>query len=115
MNPGEKFCPNGACPLRGQKDQGNIVSHSRKEGRYRCKRCGRTFAATQGTPFYRLRKGEAVVTLVVTLLAFGCPPQHPQAGTRVAAFGFDERTVAAWQARAGEHCQRFHEAMVCQE
>jgi hypothetical protein len=26
----------------------------------------------------------------------------------VAAFGFDERTVAQWQARAGEHCQEVH-------
>jgi len=34
------------------------------------------------------------------LLCHGCPLQ-----AIVAAFGFDERTVAQWQARAGEHCQ----------
>jgi len=30
----------------------------------------------------------------------------------VAAFGFDERTVAHWQARAGEHCQEVHRHLV---
>lgn len=32
----------------------------------------------------------------------------------VAAFGFDERTVGQWQARAGRHCQKAHAAMVPQ-
>jgi transposase-like protein len=30
----------------------------------------------------------------------------------VVAFGFDERTVAQWQARAGEHCQEVHRHLV---
>ncbi|MHB8628662.1 MAG: IS1 family transposase [Aggregatilineales bacterium] len=47
------------------------------------------------------------MTKVVTLLAYGCPPQ-----AIVAAFGMDERTVSAWQARAGEHAQLLHEAYV---
>jgi transposase-like protein len=32
----------------------------------------------------------------------------------VAAFGFDERTVAQWQARAGGHCQYLHRHLVHQ-
>jgi transposase-like protein len=32
----------------------------------------------------------------------------------VAAFGFDERTVAQWQARAGEHGQEVHRHLVAQ-
>jgi IS1 family transposase len=47
------------------------------------------------------------VTLVVTLLAHGCPLQ-----AIVAAFGFDERTVAAWLTRAGLHSQAVHEHVV---
>jgi transposase-like protein len=39
----------------------------------------------------------------------GCPVQ-----AIVAAFGLDERTVAAWQARAGQHCQAIHEHVVAQ-
>jgi transposase-like protein len=66
--------------------------------------CGVTFAATKGMPFYRLRTMPEVVTLVRTLLCHGCPRQ-----AIVAACGLDERTVAAWQERAGDpqvhqHC-----------
>jgi hypothetical protein len=32
----------------------------------------------------------------------------------VAGFGCDERTVAAWERRAGEHCQQLHTAVVHQ-
>jgi hypothetical protein len=32
----------------------------------------------------------------------------------VASFGYDERTVAAWERRAGQHCQRVHEQLVQQ-
>jgi hypothetical protein len=49
------------------------------------------------------------VTLVLTLLCHGCPLQ-----AIVVAFGFDERTVARWQARAGHHCQHVHEHLVSQ-
>jgi transposase-like protein len=107
MNPQGVFCPNSACPARGQADQDNIKVHSQKEQRFICKQCGKTFAARKGTPFYRLRECQEVVTLVVTLLAHGCPLQ-----AIVAAFGLDERTVANWQRRAGQHCQRLHEHLV---
>jgi transposase-like protein len=103
MDPREQFCHNPACPDRGQSGQGNIRIHSRKEQRYRCSSCERTFAATTGTLFYGLRTATDVVTLVLTLLCHGCPLQ-----AIVAAFGFDERTVAQWQARAGEHCRQVH-------
>ena len=45
----------------------------------------------------------------MTLLCDGCPRQ-----AIVHAFGLDERTVARWQARAGQHCQKVHEATVMQ-
>jgi transposase-like protein len=92
MDPYEQFCHTPACPDRGQSGLGNIRIHSRKEQRYRCSTCGRTFAATTETPFYRLRTATDVVTLVLTLLCHGCPLQ-----AIVAAFGFDERTVREWR------------------
>jgi transposase-like protein len=104
MDPQAQFCHNPDCPARGQLGLGNIRVHSRKERRYRCTTCDRTFAATQDTPFYRLKKPTDLVTIVVTLLCHGCPTQ-----AIVAAFGLDERTVAAWRDRAGRHGQRFHE------
>ena len=107
MDPQCQFCPNLDCPARGQVGQGNIRVHSRTERRYRCTTCGRTFAATTGTPFFRLKHAADLVTIVLTLLCYGCPLQ-----AIVAAFGLDERTVAAWQARAGQHCQQVHEHLV---
>jgi transposase-like protein len=49
------------------------------------------------------------VTVVLTLLSHGCPLQ-----AIVAAFGLDERTLAAWLARAGGHCQQVHQHLVQQ-
>src|SRR4051794_28576417 len=107
MDPLAQFCHNPECPARGQLGSGNIRIHSRKERRYLCSTCGRTFAATRDTPFYRLKKSLDLVTIVVTLLCHGCPVQAV-----VAAFGLDERTVAGWRDRAGRHGQRLHEHRV---
>jgi transposase-like protein len=107
MDPQTQFCPNNVCPARGKSGKGNIIVHSRKEARYKCTACGKTFAATTGTPFYRLRHSLDLVTCVVTLIAFGCPVQ-----AIVVAFGLDERTVMDWQTRAGQHCQKVHEHLV---
>ncbi len=109
MDPQRQFCPKEDCCARGQVGQGNIRVHSWGEHRYRCTVCDRTFAATTGTPFYRLQTAIEQVTLVVTLVAHGCPVQ-----AIVAAFGVDERTVAAWQAKAGAHCQQVHTQLVQQ-
>jgi transposase-like protein len=103
MDPLTQFCHNPDCPARGRLGAGNIRVHSHKEQRYRCTTCGRTFAASTGTPFYRLHKDPAAFVCVVTLLAYGCPTQ-----AIVAAFGLDERTVAGWRAKAGGHAQAVH-------
>ncbi len=109
MDPQTQFCHNPDCSARGQVGQGNIRIHSREERRYRCLTCQQSFAETKGTPYYRLRTAADVVTVVLNLLCHGCPLQ-----AIVAAFGFDERTVAQWQARAGEHCQGLHQHRVSQ-
>jgi transposase-like protein len=107
MDPTTVFCPNGHCHARGQTGQGNIGIHSQKEQRFICHECHKTFSARKGTVFYRLRTSAETVALVVTLLAYGCPVQ-----AIVAAFGFDERTVAAWWARAGRQGQAVQESLV---
>jgi transposase-like protein len=109
MNPQTQFCHNPRCPARGQVGQGNIRVHSQTEQRYRCITCGQTFAATKGTPFYRLRTTADLMTTVLTLLCHGCPIQ-----ALVAAFGLDARTIAAWVARAGQHGQQMHQHVVQQ-
>jgi transposase-like protein len=107
MDPAATFCPNLACPARGQTGQGNIGIHSRTEKRFICTECRKTFTATKGTALYRLRTASETVSLVVTLLAHGCPVQ-----AIVAAFGFDARTVAAWWTRAGRQGQAVQEHLV---
>jgi hypothetical protein len=107
MDPTTTFCPNWHCHARGQIGQGNIGIHSRKEQRFICHECHKTFSATTGTVFYRLRTSAETVVIVVTLLAYGCPVQ-----AIVAAFGLDERTVAAWGARSGRQGQAVHEHLV---
>jgi transposase-like protein len=104
MNPHAQFCHNPACSAHRQTGRDNIAIFSKKERRYYCKLCKKPFAATQGTALYRLQTDPETVALVITLLSLGCPPQ-----AIVAAFGFDERTVARWQLATGQHCERFHE------
>ena len=107
MDPPGVFCPNLACPVRGQADHGNIRVHSQQTRRYRCTVCGQTFTASKGTAFYRLHRSAPLFVQVVTLLAYGCPP-----AAIVAAFGLDERTVAAWHQRAGTHSERIQQGLV---
>ena len=54
-----------------------------------------------------MRKPTELIIIVVTLLAYGCPIQ-----AIVHAFGLDERTVAAWRDRAGQHGKEVHQALV---
>jgi transposase-like protein len=107
MDPATVFCPNLECPARGQTGEGNIRIHSRQDQRFLCTACHKTFSATKGTAFYRLRTAAKTVSLVVTLLAHGCPVQ-----AIVAAFRLDERTVADWWARAGQQGQAVQEYLV---
>jgi transposase-like protein len=104
VDPTKVFCDSPECPARGQVGQGNIKVHSHKERRYVCRRCGKTFAASKGTPHYRLHKEGSLFVCVVTLLSHGCPVQ-----AIVAAYGLDERTVADWHHKSGGHCQSVHE------
>jgi transposase-like protein len=109
MNPRSVFCPNPACPARGQSNAGNLRVHARTPPRYRCTVCGKTFSERAGTPFYRRATDEATITCVVTLVAHGCPPAAIEA-----AFGVQRRTVAAWTDAAGRQCAAVHHHLVCQ-
>jgi transposase-like protein/IS1 family transposase len=109
MDPTTTCCPNRHCPARGQTGRGNIGIHAQKEPRCICHACHKTFSATTGTVFDRLRTAAETVSLVVTWLAHGCPVQ-----AIVAAFGVDERTRADWWTRSGRQGQAVHEYLVAQ-
>src|SRR6266568_754874 len=109
MDPTTTFCPNMACPTRGQTGQGNIGIHSCKDKRFICTECHKTFSATKGTAFYRLRTSAETVSLVVTLMAHGCPLQ---AIVVAVALAYARGTVACWLARAGGQGQAVQEHVV---
>ena len=109
MNPHEVWCPNVACPARGQMGQGNIGIHSRKDHRYRCTVCDKTFGARTGTIFHRRRTDEHLITQVITLVAWGCPI------VAIAhAYGLQAQTVRDWLEAAGQHAEAIHHAQVVQ-
>lgn len=97
------------CPNCGPNAQARIGIHSYQERRYKCHRCGKTFAETVGTPLYGLKTASWLVLIIVTLLAYGCPIQAV-----VMAFGVDERTVGAWLEKVGQHGRQVQEQIVCQ-
>lgn len=109
MDPQDVFCPNRDCPARGHCGRGNIVRHGRQPQRYRCKECGHTFSPTNGTVFYRAHVERRLIVVVLTLLAYGCPPAAIEA-----AFGLQARTVRRWQEAAGQHCERVHQELLQQ-
>jgi transposase-like protein len=109
MNPQEIWCPNLDCPARGQTGKGNIGVHSKKEQRYRCHVCHKTFGARTGTIFHRRRTDEALIIVVITLVSWGCPLvalEH--------AFGLQPQTIRDWLEAAGGHAAAVHHAQVVQ-
>src|SRR5260370_7170292 len=104
-NASEVFCPNQHCSARGKVGQGNIESHGKKRPRYRCKTCGKTFSAEAGTMFEGLRKPKALIVIVVTLVAYGCPTQPI-----VHAFGLAEPPLARSPTRTAHHSHQAPEA-----
>src|SRR5215210_4744184 len=104
MRPELVVCPNSACDATGR-----IGVHSHKERRYICHGCKTTFADTTGTMLYGLKHPIALVLVVLSLLAYGCPIP-----ALVATFALDERTIADWQSKAGQHAKRVQQQVVCQ-
>ena len=103
MRPELVVCPKSDC---GASDR--IGIHSLKKRLYKCHTCRRTFAETTGTMLYGLKHSIKLVLIVLSLLAYGCP-----IGAIVATFELDERTVADWQRKAGEHAKTVQETVVC--
>lgn len=101
MQPSLARCPHCITETR-------VKVHSRKDRRYRCCSCRRTFSERHGTPLFHLRYPLPIVMVVLALLSHGCP-----LAAIVFAFNIDERTVASWQARAGDHAKRVQYRYVC--
>jgi hypothetical protein len=72
-----RCCPNPDCCFNGQFGKGNIIYHSfytttqGRRRRYRCKKCGRTFSSTYGSPYYRLHKRRSLFDEVILMCVNG--------------------------------------------
>ena len=96
------LCPYCPAPTK-------VGVHSKQHGRYRCHECRKTFTQSHGTPLHGLKIDLNVVTLVLTLLIFGCPLP-----AIVMASKIDERTLADWLDKSGEHAMHVQDHLVCQ-
>ena len=104
LRPELLVCPKPACGASGR-----IGVHSHAKRQYICHACGKTFAETTGTLLYDLKHPAWLVVLILSLLAQGCPVP-----AIVFAFDIDERTVATWQSKAGQHARQIQQHVVCQ-
>ena len=107
MNLESLFCPNQACYAKGQTGKGNIRWHCRKNNRFRCTECKKTFSESTGTPFHRLQYSHELFIIVVILLAYGTPIVAIQQ-----AYQLDKRTIRDWQERGGKHCKQIHQHLI---
>lgn len=65
-------CPNASCRAHGRIGLKNIIRFGRQPNgtqRYRCTDCGRTFARTLGTPFFRKHLPKEELALICRMLA----------------------------------------------
>jgi len=101
MKPELITCPYCEAPER-------IGIHSKKDRRYKCHNCHKSFTETSGTVFYGLHYPVWLIVVVLSLLAYGCPVP-----AIVGAFLIDERTIREWLERAGQYAKNLQEELVC--
>ncbi len=105
-------CPNPDCSTFGQRGGDNIRPHgwSSKARNIRCLRCtlcGRHFSERAGTPLFRSHLTEDQAVQIAQHLAEG---NGVRPTSRLC--GVSLNTVLRFAARAGDHAQAFHDAMV---
>ena len=66
------FCPNINRPSYGQVNAGNLINYGHNNAgtqRRKCKTCGKPFAVTRGTIFYRCRTPRKEILEALAMLA----------------------------------------------
>ena len=104
------FCPNDKCRCYGKLDLKNIIRFgTQKNGtqRYRCADCGRTFARTLNTPFFRKHLDKKEITQICKMLA-------EKNGFRSIARVTDHHldTIRAIADAIAKHCKKFNEYFI---
>lgn len=67
----DQACPNPKCSFYGVSVPNKVVIHSRKENRFQCSECKKTWVGHKESCFYRLRSSKDKVELARLLLAGG--------------------------------------------
>lgn len=68
MNIRDQYCPNETCKYYHKELAGNVVVHSRKQNRFRCSSCRKTWVAHINEVHYGLKTGERKVIVTRYLL-----------------------------------------------
>ena len=106
-------CPNPGCPDRAQDAPFAVTKHSflkTKSGtrrRYSCASCRKTFAATTGTVYERMRKSKSDFDKATHMQSEGMTKAAIARVLKVSP-----STVTRWLAKAGKHAEEFHQENV---
>lgn len=103
-------CLNEKCPDYGQGEKENIRKTGKTEKgvqRYQCKTCRKTWTATKGTMFYRIRHSEEEITECMEMVG---DRNSLAAIHRIK--GIKEETVCNWLEKAAKHVEQIEERFV---
>ena len=102
------FCWNDGCVQYAQVNAGNIRRYGKTAKgvqRFQCKTCGRVFAATRGTPFYRIHDPEKMLKALAML----CERSSQRGVQRV--LGAKPDTLQEWTEKAAGHVGLIEETL----
>jgi len=104
------FCLNEACENYKRFIPENVVKYGQTEKgiqRYRCKTCKKTFTATKGTMFYRLRHSEEEVVECIAMVG---DRNSLAAIHRIK--GIKEETICSWIEKAEVQVKQVEEHLI---
>ena len=99
------FCQNEGCEDYQKVDHGNMVKNGKTDRgvqRYLCKTCNKSFTATKGTMFYRIRHSKEEVVECMAMLG-----DRSSLAAIHRIKGIKEETVAKWLEKAAGHIKQF--------
>lgn len=109
INTQDFCCVNEHCHARGHYNKGNIIGHNFKQGRLKCKECGKTFSVRALTPMYRKRHSMDHIKMVLMLILYGCPLHAIEK-----VFSHRRETINQWIIDFGDHFENIHYQLVVQ-
>lgn len=104
-------CPNPACPDQDSSGTSNIIWWSRKQGRYMCNTCGKTFNEFANTLFWNKQHPPEFICEVLQLLAEGMSIRGISRVKRI-----KPETAIRWRREAAQHLDRLEDYLfnVCE-